>query len=63
VSNNISKWMNHFEKFFIEIGKSPEQKYNEETETFNAWGKVLEDGEQNLDKLMNDIGNWFESND
>lgn len=55
--------MNHLEKFLIEIGKSPEQKYNEETETFNAWGKVLEDGEQNLDKLMNDIGNWFESND
>lgn len=52
--------MRNIENVLIEIGKNPEKRFSEETETFNQWTNMLEKQEKDLEDLMVKIEKWFE---
>lgn len=58
--NDLNKWMRNIENVLIEIGKNPEKRFSEETETFNQWSNMLEKQEKDLEDLMVKIEKWFE---
>lgn len=58
--NDLNKWMRNIENVLIEIGKNPEKRFSEETETFNQWTNMLEKQEKDLEDLMVKIEKWFE---
>lgn len=58
--NDLNKWMRNIENVLNEIGKNPEKRFSEETETFNQWTNMLEKQEKDLEDLMVKIEKWFE---
>lgn len=58
--NDLNKWMRNIENVLNEIGKNPEKRFSEETETFNQWSNMLEKQEKDLEDLMVKIEKWFE---
>ncbi|MGM8214639.1 hypothetical protein ACLIA0_03590 [Bacillaceae bacterium W0354] len=59
--NNMNKWMKNIEEVLIKVGQNPENKYEEETKTFEEWESRLQNNENTLEDMMGKIEEWFES--